>query len=433
MAKNALMTLRTTPHFDCTIIGAGPVGSALALWLAQKSRQPQRIALLDRAPAHAGQADPRTLALSAGSLMLLEAIISLADLPGADLTQVQVSQRGRWGRTHINAADLGVPRLGQVLRYADLMHAFAPALRASGVTLHYDTPVTALEEVQDGVRVHTPSAVWETPLVIHAEGSPSGAAQVRRDYQQTALIAEVTVAVPAHRRAQERVTAGTAFECFTAHGPIALLPAPPLLPSQPLAPPQPLGGPAQHQPAERRYALVWCVAPDQAQHVLALDEAAFCAQLHQAFGERAGRFCAVRARQAYPLYLKQNHDRAAHHIRLGNAAQTLHPVAGQGLNLGLRDAYTLARLWSPGEAEGEALPAAAQGSAAAALTRQFHAARRVDRGVLMHGTDFLARAFTWGWPGFSVAPAAGAALTLLDLCPPLRRALARQLMLGWRA
>ena len=389
--------MKSTPRFDITIIGAGPVGSALALWLAQKSRAPQRIALLDRAPAQAAEADPRTLALSAGSLMLLEQIIPLADLPGADITQVQVSQRSRFGRTHIHAADLGVKRLGQVVRYADLMKVLAPTLQASGVTLLYDTPVTALEDLPDSVKVHTHTSTWETPLLIHAEGSPGSAAQVRRDYQQSAVITEVTVENALNGRS--RVSPGTAFECFTASGPIALLPAP-------------------SASASRRYALVWCVAPDQAQRLLALDDAAFCAELQQAFGERAGRFCAVSKRQAYPLGLKQNHDSAARHIHLGNAAQTLHPVAGQGLNLGLRDAYTLARLWP-------------QVNAA-----QFRAARRADRSLFIHGTDFLARAFTWGLPGLPLAPVpavAGAALTLLDLCPPLRRGLARQLMLGWRA
>ncbi|MEJ7804931.1 MAG: FAD-dependent monooxygenase, partial [Telluria sp.] len=225
--------------------------------------------------------------------------------------------------------------------------------------------------------------------VVQAEGGVFGAQDtkaVTRDYQQTAVIARVAASAPIAHRAYER---------FTDEGPLALLP--------------------QEGEDGQQYALVWCVRPETADALLALDDGAFLARLGQAFGTRLGRFTATGARATYPLGLNAGSGGSARSVAIGNAAQTLHPVAGQGLNLGLRDAAVLARLLAQ-----EATPAA--------LAR-FGAARSADRKLVVGLTDAMARAFAGAGPAQALL---GLSLGLLDTVAPARTLLAELMMFGRR-
>jgi 2-octaprenyl-6-methoxyphenol hydroxylase len=208
----------------------------------------------------------------------------------------------------------------------------------------------------------------------------------RRDYGQTAVIARVSTSRPIPHRA---------FERFTDEGPLALLPQ---------------DGADRHQ-----YALVWCVRPERAQQLLALDESAFLRELGEAFGERLGDFTRVSERVAFPLGLNADPKTTARTVAIGNAAQTLHPVAGQGLNLGLRDAAVLAR-----QLAREVGPQAIEG---------FSAERARDRNAIIRTTDTMARVFADTGP---LQPIFGLALAALDTVKPARTMLAELMMFGRR-
>jgi 2-octaprenyl-6-methoxyphenol hydroxylase len=246
--------------------------------------------------------------------------------------------------------------------------------------------LTHWQEHSAGVQIQTRQRSCVTGVLIQAEG---GLAQDHADeltlYQQTALVTEVSAARP---------QAQTAFERFTRDGPLALLPV------------------AHSAPGA--YAVVWCMRPAQAERRMKLKADELALELQQAMGQRLGALTLLGPSQSYPLGLKRQSASGVRHMRIGNAAQILHPVAGQGLNLGLRDAYCLAQIWN--EAHGWPLP-----------LRHHARQRQPDRLILTVLTDVLARAFTW-----PVLPVAGAGLMALDLCPPARRALAHTLIFGWR-
>ncbi len=386
-----------SPTYDIAISGAGPAGSALALILASKSPDPSRIALMGRhlaarelASTAAAQptADPRTLALNHGSRVLLEQLGAWPD-QSASINVVHVSQRGRLGRTLIDHQELGVPRLGSVVAYDALLGSLHRALRDSGVTLIDASPTASVAGRH--VRFELGDRDISSALAVQSDGSrPRG---VQRQYNQHAVLATVRAARP---------KPGWAFERFTAQGPLAALP-------------QPQG--------EDLYGIVWCCSPAQAQALMAKTDTAFSAILHETFGDRLGQFQCLGERHIFPLSLHAGPSLVnARTIAIGNAAQTLHPVAGQGLNLGLRDAAQLAQALSPWLARPD-------GDAAHLLDR-FARSRRPDRWLTAGITDFLPRIFSTSNP--LVEHACGVALLTLDLVPPLRNALAHQLLQGLR-
>jgi 2-octaprenyl-6-methoxyphenol hydroxylase len=250
--------------------------------------------------------------------------------------------------------------------------------------------VASLDEGTDEVVLHLDDGRdIHASIAVQAEGGLFGEQAEKlqtRDYGQSAVIARVSASAPiAHR----------AFERFTDEGPLALLPQ---------------DGPDGHQ-----YALVWCVRPERAQHLLDLGEDAFLGELGEAFGERLGAFTRVSERVAFPLGLNADPRVTGRTVAIGNAAQTLHPVAGQGLNLGLRDAAVLAR-------------ALARGLDPAALDR-FNAERERDRGTIIRATDTMARMFAGKGPQQALF---GLALAALDTVKPARLMLAELMMFGRR-
>ena len=378
-----------TLDFDLAICGAGPVGLALAAFLARRGVPGARIALVDGKSLGQAISDPRSIALSWGSVQLLDELEAWP-LPATAIHQIHVSRRGQLGRSLMDRRDHDVDALGYVTRYGAVVDALARRCEAAGVVMLRPARVQALDETADGALLALDDGrTVRAQVAVQAEGGIFGQQDGRarsRDYEQSAVIARVTSDAPiAHR----------AFERFTDEGPLALLP--------------------EDSPDGHQYALVWCVRPERAGTILDLDDARFLQQLGDAFGTRLGTFTKVSPRVAFPLGLNAEARATARTVAIGNAAQTLHPVAGQGLNLGLRDAAVLARQL-------------ARGANSAALGR-FLEERAQDRKLTIGLTDTMARAFTGSKP---LQPLLGLGLAALDLARPARTLLADLMMFGRR-
>lgn len=338
-------------RLDIAVRGAGPVGCAAALAL-RGSRH--RIAVFDAGPAPAGF---RPIALSHASRLILERLGVWHALAATPIATVQVSQAGAFGRTRLEASEAGVPALGYVVDYA----ALAASLRAS-------------------VELHRGVEPIDARCTIHAEGFSEGMREKR--YAQDAVVGLVELSTQARNTAHER---------FTNEGPLALLP---------------IAG---------RYALIWSAAPQRAAELATMPDARFLGELSESLGSRIGRAVAVEQRAVQPLVLRTRAARVAPRaVYVGNAAQTLHPVAGQGLNLGLRDAWDLAQILREADDPGDAR----------ALAR-YAAGRRIDVFATIGITDLLA-----GGSSAWSRPARAAAMCALDVVPPLRRFFSRRMIYG---
>ena len=378
------------PEFDAVVVGAGLIGSACALAL---SRAGLHVSLIEARPAPtAASVDARALVLAPSSVAVfceLELWPSLA--PHAHpITTIVVSDRGGCGRLYLRAADAGLDALGYACPAAALQHSLrAAAMTALGPSwrwasryrrhTHSDTGVMVTIEDSDGHE-----SVLTAALLIAADGSDSevrtalGLAVRRYDYGQHAVVAMIEVA---------RAEPNTAFEHFTCEGPLALIPC---------------GG--------SRYVSVQCLAAARAADALALDDESYAAMLVQRFGTRLGPISRCGPRRAHALRAQSAHHLTAPRaVLIGNAANTVHPNAAQGLNLGLRDVAALATRSARGD------PGDVDGLAA------YAAARTLDHRRTVRFTDGLAQTFR--------SPLAGLrggrrlALTVADLCMPLKRAL----------
>jgi 2-octaprenyl-6-methoxyphenol hydroxylase len=378
-----------TKLHQVAICGAGPVGMALAALLAKRGVAPARIALIDAKSLGQALSDPRSIALSYGSRLLLEEA-GAWPLAATPIHQVHVSRRGHFGRTLLDRTDHDLPALGYVTRYGELVSMLSGACERAGIATIRPARVTAMREDANGVALSLDDGTGlRAAIAVQAEGGVFGDQQPRalqRDYQQSALIARVAASAPIAHRAWER---------FTDEGPLALLP--------------------QDGADGLQYALVWCVRKENAASLLALDDTAFLARLGDAFGGRLGRFTRTSSRASYPLGLNAEPGATSRTVAIGNAAQTLHPVAGQGLNLGLRDAAVLARLLSQDATPGNLLA--------------FGAGRQADRKITVGLTDAMARAFAGTGPAQTLL---GLSLGALDVIRPARMLLGELMMFGRR-
>lgn len=380
-----------TMNYDIVICGAGPVGLSTAALLAKRGVPGARIAVIDgKSLEHASQ-DPRSIALSEGSRQILASIDAWPAIAAQSnaIHQIHISRRGHFGRTFIDRAEYHLDALGYVTRYGVLVHALSAVTKQHGIDVLRPMQITSVEEQDDHVRVHLADGESLTAnIVIQAEGGVFGQQALRtvqRNYDQIAIVGHVHVSAPiAHR----------AFERFTSEGPLALL------------------------PQDDGYALVWCVRPDTATSLLAMDDTAFLHALEDAFGARLGRFLRISTRNSFPLGLNAEATATARTVAIGNAAQTLHPVAGQGLNLGLRDAAVLAGLLAR-----DTTPA---------MLAQFTATRARDRSLTIKLTDIMARVFAGSPEGSLSQTFLGLSLGAVDAVPGAKRLIAQHMMYGHR-
>lgn len=383
--------------FDVAIVGGGMVGASLALGLAGTGRE---VLLIESvAPGSAAQPsfDERTTALGNASRRIFDALgiwHSLAREACAIRT-IHVSDAGRFGFARLQATEQGIDAFGYVVANRVIGAGLWLKLAAApGVTLRMPARTQAVsitDEYAELSIVSDGSGTVETVrarLVVAADGAHSSvraAAGIEagvEDYNQVAIVTTVAV---------DRPHAGTAFERFTPSGPLAVLPL-----------------------HDGSMSVIWTAAPERATEILGLADRPFLDALQARFGWRAGRFLKVGRRGAYPLQLTRAQVAVARRaVLIGNAAQALHPVAGQGFNLGLRDAAMLAELLAAGDGD----PGAPE------LLQRFASWRAADRGGVIRFTDGLVRLFGDARPGVGLARDFG--LLLFDLTPPAKSALAR--------
>jgi 2-octaprenyl-6-methoxyphenol hydroxylase len=380
---------------DLVIVGAGPVGGSLALALADADLD---VVALDARAAGSTLRGDRSLALSHGARLIFERLAvwpHLAAMPGAvtPIVEIDISQAGGFGVTRLVAEEHGLPALGYVVSYRALQAAIDDALARTRIAIRFGVTAASVDGTPADVAIALTGAAGaplRARLAIVADGTGTavaGIARQQRDYGQVALIARIGMQDP-HR--------GVAFERFTAEGPMALLPE------------------GDH------YGLVWTMTPEKAEAMLAADDDRFLDALAQQFGARVSGFARVADRRTFPLRLEYARSTVATRtVVIGNAAQALHPIAGQGFNLGVRDAYELSQaiIRSSRDALGSTTMLAA-----------FAARRRTDRYAGIAFTHGLTKLFATDaavvrWPR-------GVALTLLDAVPPMKKAFTRAMLFG---
>lgn len=387
-----MMPLSSDATTPVAILGGGPVGLALALLLA-KRRVPSVV--FDARSVEQASADRRLLALSLGSLQTLGALTELPRDAQAPIRNVIVSSVGQFGRAVIGERDVGTEILGATIRYGDLITALSAAAETEELILvRRPLKVLAVRQSPSLVEIELqgePS--FTAPLALSAEGL--GNAPIT-SASHSALVADLDVA---------GVERGSACERFTRDGPLALLPLP-------------IRAPA----GVHKMALVWCMSNAQADRRNMLADPEFIDELSSQLGERKLRVMALQSRHRYPLHERARNELVEHRIAyLGNAAQTLHPVAGQGLNLGLRDGAVLAELIG-----------AARASASDPLSalHTYAQSRRADRAAIVALTRTAPAFFSTRFAPIALARSIG--LTALAVVPNLRREFARLLMFGVR-
>jgi 2-octaprenyl-6-methoxyphenol hydroxylase len=381
---------------DVAIAGAGPVGATLALALAGANLD---VVVADARPAGEPTRVDRTLALSHGARLIFERLgvwSRLAATRGAitPIVVIDVSQARGFGTVRLTAVEHALPALGYVVSYRALSQALDDAMRASGIDVRFGVPIRAVSGGRERATLEAdePHPHLDARLAVVADGAASivpGIARRRHDYGQVAIVA--TIALDhAHR--------GVAYERFTSQGPIALL------------------------PERDHYALIWTRTPADAPHALALDEPAFLASLAAHFGSRVRGFLHASERRAFPLALEMARTVTAPRIAvIGNAAQALHPVAGQGFNLGLRDAYDLARL---------VVDSTRDAIGSAAMLERYRRLRVRDRRAGIALTHGLVQLFgnDRGW----MRVPRGMGMMMLDTLPFAKRAFGRAMLFGMR-
>ncbi|MFC1507916.1 2-octaprenyl-6-methoxyphenyl hydroxylase, partial [Pseudomonadota bacterium] len=361
-------------QYDVVIAGGAMAGAALAIALNKlngnrcDSVRGLRIAVVEavnpRLDQHPGY-DARSIALSLGSANLLDQIgvwPKLANV-ATPISHIHVSDRGHAGMVRMDAKEMSVDALGYVVELADTGALFHQQLNEQDQTdLYCPATITDISRTQQQVNLTLESGEQlQTRLLVTADGALSscckllGIARSEHDFEQVAVIANITTAI-AHQ--------GRAFERFTPYGPVALLPM-----------------------SEGRSSLVWCIKPEHQAEVMGWDDTRFLAELQQVFGWRLGQLVKTGQRAAYPLLLRQSQSLVSHRVAVvGNAAQTLHPIAGQGFNLGLRDVMSLAEEIVHGLEQGEDV-------GCAAMLSRYRQRRTPDREATVAMTSGLVSLF----------------------------------------
>ena len=393
-------------HFDVIIIGGGLAGASLACALKDTSL---KIAVIeahelstDLQPCY----DDRTVALSYGSRCIFDAmgLWSMLAAFAEPINTIHISDRGHFGVSRLSREQEGVEALGYVLENRDIgQQLYAVIEASSNIRLFCPAELNSLqqeaEQVSIEISIGGKTQALSSKLLVAADGNKSQVLQMlnigssRKDYGQSALITNIT---PAKKHDN------VAYERFTEAGPLAFLPM-----------------------TQNRCSVVWTVSPEQADYLYALDEEDFTAQLQDRFGFRLGQIKKVGKRQIYPLFLQSVTQMVQGRVAIiGNAAHSVHPVAGQGFNLALRDVALLAELIVDKQRTDEDI-------GSPVMLQQYVALREEDIKRVYRFTDVLVRTFS-----NSIAPIAHArslGLLMVDLCPDVKHQLAIQSMgLGGR-
>lgn len=311
-------------QYDVVIAGGAMAGATLALAIEHLSQGALRVAVVEPFKAQSDQHpgfDSRSIALSYGTVNLLRhlALWSAIEPFSTPIEHIHVSDRSHAGMTDITKHDVGVEALGYVVELADVGRVYQELLtHSTAIDLYCPDSAKHITRTQENVTIELASGeLLNAKLLVAADGAVSQCCQQiglelsEHDFDQVAVIANIVTQEP-HQ--------GRAFERFTENGPVALLPM-----------------------SDNRMSLVWCLRPDEAQIVMELSESEFLERLQQDFGWRLGAMQKVGLRASYPLLLRHRKQNISHRFAIvGNAAQTLHPIAGQGFNLGIRDVVTLA-------------------------------------------------------------------------------------------
>lgn len=394
--------ITTNSNYDIIIVGGGMVGASLAVALKPLG---YRIGLVDafcfgqqQQPSY----DDRSIALSYGSHLIYRGM-GLWDALQSGVTaikQIHISTKGRLGAARLTAEKENLPALGYLVQSRILGAHLYQELKNSSIELISPATITEINTTTESLEITLDKQgsleKLNCQLLVAADGTRSkvrqlmGGAVDTEPYHQSAIVANVT---------PEKTHDHCAFERFTTHGPIALLPL-----------------------TENRCSLVWTHRPEEVEQILQLTDDEFLQRLQKSFGYRLGRFVKTGKRSAFPLALSQSQQiTSTRTVLIGNSAQTLHPVAGQGLNLGLRDVAQLAELlankeWSLASDTSEMLQVYAE-------------ARQPDRNTVIKYTDSLVKLFSNESELLAHSRAVG--LMLVDRLPPLRRLLTSQSM-GFR-
>ena len=377
------------------IVGGGPVGSVLALALQQSNIS---FTMLEARAKGASHNDKRALALSYGSRIILEklGVWHAVEAHATAINTIHISQRGGLGRTKLKAAEHNLPALGYVLPYGALTQALDEKLDMN--CLEYEAEATQIKLSEPFAQVtYNNAKTLQSALVVVADGGRSlgeidGIKRETKEYGHDALVTKVHAELPHNNIAYER---------FTPTGPMALLP----------------NGQDKNS---CDFSLVWTGLEANIHALAGLDDLTFLKQLHEAFGDRVGKFLSVEKRLCFPLKLSTLKPATASHLAvIGNAAQTMHPVAGQGFNVGMRDAKTLADLIIN-------TPQTAMGSAPMLEKYSQQRSRDVKGGVLF--TDLLVNTFNNDLVGLQAIRGAG--LGALELLKPAKSFLVGKMSFG---
>ncbi|MCL1049056.1 2-octaprenyl-6-methoxyphenyl hydroxylase [Shewanella abyssi] len=396
---------------DIAIVGGAMVGATLALGLAHialQAKRPLKIALIEAHRPnndHPGF-DARSIAISHGSIFELKKLQIWPHIAAlaSKINHIHISERGNFGMTELSRDDFQLPYLGQVVELEAVGQQLFNQLAKSDIQLYCPASLHEVEAQanQQLLTLDTGQQI-AAKLLVAADGLNSKVRQAFKqpleqvDFQQTAIITNIQTEQP-HQ--------GWAFERFTQTGPLALLPM-------------------SNRHGENRLSMVWALSPQEAEHLLKVPKAEFIEKLQSAFGYRAGRFMDIGERFSYPLMLSYM-PRPIYHrtVFLGNAAQTLHPIAGQGFNLGLRDVVSLLQVIKQSLSHSDSTVDVGLSQ----VTHDYLARRNADRDSTMTSIELLVRGFSNDyWP---LVIGRNLGLRLLSWFPPLKAPVARRAM-GW--
>ena len=380
---------------DCAIIGGGPVGLIFAILSCTSIANLQ---IFESKEHESNNQDNRALALSNGSRLILEEIgvWGRVEKKITKIKKIHTSQTGSFGRTMLDAEEFNEESLGYIISYGDLMRALQEEVKCiRNVEISYKTKVTKCidEKPSLNLTLHTNNKIkkFKSEFVVLADGANEEIEGLELNkkikyFNHSAIVTKVLSEIP-HRN--------IAYERFTSNGPIALLPN-----------------------KEDKFSLVWTGPLKFIENLKKLNDECFLSQLHESFGDRVGSFEECDKRISFDL--KQTHVEVMHSniVALGNASQTMHPVAGQGLNTGLRDAYKLS----------QSIRDNLNTKSLETLIYDYKHSRASERKKILGFTELLVKSFSNDLVGFKKAR--GYALTLLDISTPIKQSFVRKMSYG---